>query len=159
MMRNSETREMLVGTATLLGLALVLVLSYAAAGISAKASVGSYSVTATFNRVDGLLAGDAVRMGGIDIGTVGAMHLDDDFRAVVTFRIESGVELPRDTSAAIHTDGLFGSKFVVLEPGGDENVMKSGDRIQFAQDSMIVTELLDLIISQGRQRLAGNAPE
>ena len=68
--------------------------------------------------------------------------------------------LPTDTSAAIHTDGLFGRKFVVLQPGGDETMLKDDGVITFTQDSLIVGELLDLIIAEGRaQRAAEQSPE
>ena len=59
-------------------------------------------------------------------------------------------ELPLDTSAAIHTDGLFGSKFVVLEPGAEEDVLQSGDEFTYTQDAVVVSDLLDLIIAEGK---------
>lgn len=92
-------------------------------------------------------------MGGIKIGIVESQKLDKNFRAVITFRINGNVKLPKDTSVAIHTDGLFGSKFVIFEPGGDETNLKNGDFINFAQDAVILSELLDLIISQGKANL------
>ena len=64
------------------------------------------------------------------------------------------IELPVDSSAAIHTDGLFGSKFVVIDPGGDLAILEDGDEIQYTQDAVIVEDLLDLIISEGKARLA-----
>ena len=73
--------------------------------------------------------------------------------------MDSSVRLPADTSAAIHTDGLFGSKFVVLEPGGEETYLGDGDVITFTQDAVIVSELLDLIIAEGRARRAAPAAE
>lgn len=152
-MTNTETRNILVGLASLAGFILLFGLSYGLGGMRAKAEVGFYPVQATFNRIDGLAPGDSVRMGGIEVGTVGIPSLDENFRAALTLKIRSDVRIPRDTSAAIHTDGLFGSKFVVLEPGGDETYLDAGDRIDFTQDSMIVGELLDLIIAQGRKRL------
>lgn len=146
---NTESKEILFGTAT------VLVLVAALAALSTGRSVaagqtGAYPVTATFNRVDGLLEGDVVRLGGIRVGKVEKAVLDANYRARLTFRIDGGVALPTDTSAAIHTDGLFGSKFVALLPGGDDAVIKPGGAISFTQDALIVTELLDLIIAEGR---------
>ncbi|MDP7096946.1 MAG: MlaD family protein, partial [Rhodospirillales bacterium] len=100
----------------------------------------------------------------IRIGTVGALSLDENYRAVVSMKITSDVKLPTDTSAAIHTDGLFGSKYIVLEPGGEETFLQPGEAIVFTQDAMIVGELLELIISQGKarkkeqQRKAGSNP-
>jgi phospholipid/cholesterol/gamma-HCH transport system substrate-binding protein len=55
-----------------------------------------------------------------------------------------------DTSAAIHTDGLFGGKFIVLEPGAEENILNNEDEISLTQDAIIVSDLLELIISEGK---------
>ena len=64
--------------------------------------------------------------------------------------MDAGVQLPEDTAAAIHTDGLFGSKFVVLLAGGEDATIKPGGAITHTQDALIVSELLELIIAEGR---------
>jgi phospholipid/cholesterol/gamma-HCH transport system substrate-binding protein len=69
------------------------------------------------------------------------------------------VRIPTDTSVSIQTDGLFGRKFVVLEPGGDDTMLADGGVITFTQDSLIVGELLDLIIAEGRAQRAANKPD
>ena len=46
-----------------------------------------------------------------------------------------GTTVPVDSAAAIHTDGLFGSKFVVLEPGVEDGALKA------AGGSMLQTTL------------------
>lgn len=156
---NTESREILFGATTIL--VLVGALAVLSTGRSIAASqTGSYPVTATFNRVDGLLEGDVVRLGGIRVGRVEKAELDGNYRARLTFRIDGGVTLPTDTSAAIHTDGLFGSKFVALLPGGDDVAIKPGGAISFTQDALIVTELLDLIIAEGKaaMRSRGQIP-
>jgi len=146
---NSEIREIVIGAVTFVCLAVVLTLSYGGRDLAARAG-GDQLIDARFNRVDGLVPGDAVHIGGIKVGTVSAMTLDDKYRAVITMKIADGIRLPTDTSAAIHTDGLFGSKFMVLEPGGEENYLKSGDEITYTQGAVIVSDLLELIISEGR---------
>ncbi len=138
----------------MLVVALMFAVSYGGKDLSAQANVGNYSVTAVFNRVDGLFEGDVVRLGGIQIGTVGAMRLDEHFRAVVALNIDSATILPMDSAAAIHTDGLFGSKSVEIEPGVEDLALKSGDVVQYTQGAMIVSELLNLIIDEGNARKA-----
>lgn len=157
-MRHNPTRDMIVGATTLLALAGLFAFSYAGKKVSAAANVGTYPVIATFNRVDGLFEGDEVRLGGIRVGTVGAQVLDESFRAVVTLNIDSAMTVPTDSAAAIHTDGLFGSKFVVLEPGVEDTLLKAGDSIQYTQGAVVVGELLELIISEGHARKKNNAP-
>lgn len=149
-MKNREIKEIAVGAVALLALALLLIIVYGGADKEARAGLANYRILATFNRVDGLSVGDEVLVSGIQVGRVQSMELDADFRARVTLLIERGVGLPIDSAAAIHTDGLFGSKFVVLDPGGDETMLEDGGFIEFSQDSVVVTDLLDLIISEGK---------
>ena len=47
-----------------------------------------YSVTARFNRTDGLLVGDWVRMAGMNIGKVVDAKLDEHFKAVFILKMQ-----------------------------------------------------------------------
>jgi len=151
---KKEVKEITVGGLGLLGLVLLFGFNYGGRDLTVRAATNDYLVKAVFNRVDGLNVGGDVYLAGIKVGTVETQVLDEYFRAVMMLRIDGDVKLPLDTSAAIHTDGLLGSKFVVLEPGGNETLLKNGDEITFTQDAMIVGELLELIIAQGRARIA-----
>ena len=86
------------------------------------------------------------------------MWLDAKYRAIVTFSLDVALKIPKDSSAAIHTDGLFGSKFVVLEPGVGDAALKTGDRLTMTQDAVVVSDLLDLIISEGKANRAQAKP-
>jgi phospholipid/cholesterol/gamma-HCH transport system substrate-binding protein len=148
---RGETKEIAVGVLALAALLLVLAFFYAGRRhVAGAAAPTGYALSATFNRIDGLFPGDPVRLGGIRVGTVEKAELDRNYRARLTFRMEAGVKLPEDTAAAIHTDGLFGSKFVVLLAGGEDAVLKPGGAITHTQDALIVSELLELIIAEGR---------
>ena len=144
-----DGREIVVGMAVSMALALTLGLSY---GGSRLKPVDGYTLTATFNRVDGLSIGDDVRLSGMKVGSVERQDLDDRYRALVTLRIVADVKLPTDTAAAIHTDGLFGTKFVILDPGGEDALLDPGGAITFTQDAVLVDELLELIIAEGKAR-------
>lgn len=146
---SEDGRNILVGVIALIALGLLSSVTFGGKKVGAAASSG-YVVSASFNRIDGLNVGDDVRMSGIKIGEVSRMRLGPNFEAIVDLRIENPVGLPTDTSAAIHTDGLFGSKHVVLVPGADEAELKAGGRIDLTQDSVVVTDLLDLIIGEAK---------
>lgn len=148
-----SAREILIGMTTV-GIFAAITIWLSAQQADGARDTGHYRVTAQFNKVDGLLAGDEVRVSGVQIGTVENQRLDDRFRAVLTLSIREDVKLPTDTSAAIHTNGLFGSKFVVLEPGGEFDELADGDSITFTQDSLVVEDLLELIINEGKARRA-----
>jgi phospholipid/cholesterol/gamma-HCH transport system substrate-binding protein len=147
-----------VGAIAVLIFGAVLVATYAGVGLHAATS-SSYTVYAMFNRVDGLAIGDDVHVGGIPVGEVDSMTLGPSYRARVGLRIDGGVRLPEDTSVSVQTDGLFGRKFVVLEPGGDEATLADGGVITYTQDSLIVGELLDLIIAEGRAQHAAQGSD
>lgn len=159
-MHISENKQQVVGALVFVGLLSVIGITYMSGQKSAnQAEDGTYRVQATFNRIDGLQIGDHVMLGGVPIGRVLAHQLDDNFRAKVTLQLDQNMPLPLDTSASIQTDGLFGSKHIALEPGGEIDLLKNGGRIDYTQDAVVVSDLLDLIISQGRARLADSAAQ
>lgn len=158
-MRRSETREVVIGGLAMLGLGIVIALSYGGEVIGDRGEFTGYRLYAMFNRVDGLTDGAPVYLSGIQVGRVESMSLEPNYRARVSLRMEPHVDLPADTAAAIHTEGLFGAKFVTLDPGGGERLLEDGDTITFTQDALIVSQLLDLIIAQGKAARGGGEPE
>ena len=143
-------REILLGAVALGILFAILAVFYSGQHVAARARMESYDITADFNRIDGLDVGAEVRLSGVPVGRVAAVALAPNYRVRVTMRIDGSVKVPADTAAAIQTDGLFGSKFMTLDPGGDERSLADGDAITFTQDAMVVSDLLDLIIAEGR---------
>ena len=117
--------ETVMGGVVLLVAAGFIVLAFQSGTIS---SPGGYQVTAEFDNASGLGPGSEVRMSGVKIGTVTNQSLDPDtFFAVITLNIsDESIKLPRDTSARIIADGLLGSNFIALEPGGDEETIAPG---------------------------------
>ena len=41
--------------------------------------------------------------------------------------LDPDLKLPTDSSAAIVTSGVLGDRYIELQPGGDEQMLKSGD--------------------------------
>jgi len=99
--------------------------------------VAGIELTAEFDRVDGLATGSDVRMSGIKIGTVTSQTLNhNNYYAVVTMSLSDEIKLPRDSSAKITSEGLLGGNYVSLTPGGSEEMLESGDEIQFTQGAV-----------------------
>lgn len=144
-----ETKEQMIGAFALVVLLALLGFMNQSRDVTSVAD-GRIRVDALFGRVDGIAPGAEVRMGGVRIGTVAAQRLDDKFRAVLTLNLTGSVMVPKDSSASVQTDGLFGGKYVVLEPGASEQGLQTGDLIAYTQDAQIVSDILDLIISQGQ---------
>lgn len=118
-----------------------------------------YRVVAQFNRTDGLGTGGAVRLGGMPVGVIEKQVLTEDFHALVTMKIHTGVLLPKDTAALIHSDGLLGAKYIELQPGGEERMLAPDARLIYTQDAVIVDDLLARILSQAKIKRAQAAEE
>ncbi len=109
-----------------------------------------YPVEARFNRTDGLLVGDLVRLAGMNVGKVVNARLDDNFKAILTLEVKDSVKLPDDSSASIVSSGLMGAKYIEIEPGGSEDMIPAGGEFSYTQDAMVLDELLDRIVSIGK---------
>ena len=120
-------------------------------GRSDAGDPGGYTLTARFDRVDGLETGGDVRISGIKVGQVLGQRLDPQtYRAEVTFSVRDGIELPSDSSAAIVSSGLLVGKYLSVVPGGDVELLGSGDEITLTQSSVNLEDLIGrYIFSQG----------
>ncbi len=145
-----ERREYLVGVLTATFLVVVLVFTALANRGQRAAEPGVLTLTATFNRSDGVHVGSPVRIAGLNVGTVTASALDAEQHAVLTFSLTQAVALPDDTAAVIETDGIFGSKYIELRPGGTEDMLKSGAHMSYTQDAVIIEDLVALIVQRAK---------
>ncbi len=150
---------------TVLGAVVILVAGIFllfALQFSSAAGVKGYDLLAEFRAVDGLKTGDEVRMAGVRIGTVTRIDLKpDDYGAVVTMRLEPDTQVSVDSTVSVHTDGLFGGKYLEILIGGETENLKPGQRFGFVQDSVIVEELIEKIVSyaeSARKKPAAGAP-
>lgn len=150
MIGRSDRDTMTGGLVVIVG-ALLLALAFAVGGKSKDSGEG-YVLQARFNRADGINVGSLVRLSGTVVGKVAEQTLDDRYRAVLTLRVRNGLQLTEDTAAVIYTDGLLGAKFIELKPGGDDKMLKPGAEIQYTQDAVVIEDLLDMIIQQGRAK-------
>ena len=143
--------EALLGAVVLIVAAGFLIFAYSSTDVAA---VEGYQVHAKFDRVDGLVIGSDVRLGGIKVGTVVGQELEaDTYLAVVRMTIDPKIKLPSDSSAEIVSDGLLGSKYLSLVPGGDEGIIEVGGEIRFTQSPVILENLIgQLIFSQGESK-------
>jgi len=80
----------------------------------------STEIYARFNSVEGLKNGAAVRLLGIDVGTVSQIKIWNNV-ALVDMKIfsDSRKFVKTDSRAVLETEGLVGNKFVSLTPGSE----------------------------------------
>lgn len=158
-MNSTDQREYLVGAVAAVVLALGLILVVLTNRAGHKTDDGLFHLMADFERVDGVHLGTAVRVAGVNVGTVAQMSVDGRGRAVLGFRFDSALDLPDDTAAVIETDGIFGQKYVELRPGGSDRNLKNGARISFTQDAVILEDLVALIVQRAKAaQAAAEAP-
>jgi phospholipid/cholesterol/gamma-HCH transport system substrate-binding protein len=143
-----------IGLGALTCLVGALALAYVHGRNVAPADTGGYPLHAGFHRSDGLAEGAPVRLAGVNVGIVGSLALREGFLARVTLRIDDGIRVPSDSAAVIHTDGLFGAKYIEIEPGGATENLSAGDSIAFTQDALVVDDLLNRLVAMAKARNA-----
>lgn len=100
-------------------------------------------LTATFERVDGVLVGTDVKLRGIKVGEVKSMDLKGEkLMAELTFGFFKDVKIPVDSSAEISSEGLMGSKYIAIVPGTSEKTLQTGEEISYTQSSVSLESLI-----------------
>lgn len=112
-----------------------------------------FTLNATFSKADGLLPTSEVRLAGMKVGGIGEQKLSSDgHHVIVQLVFDQPVEIPTDSSVLIETDGIMGAKHLEILPGGDEEIMETGDSFSYTQDSLIISELLDKVNTYLRKK-------
>lgn len=165
-MRSTRSLEIGTGLFVLLGFAALFFLTTQLPGSSLKFEGGAgYTVTAAFDNIGDLRSGAPVSMSGVRIGEVTGIGFDpDSYRAIVTMRIQPQFSrIPEDSDASIQTQGLLGGKYVGIGPGGSENYLQEGSRIEFTQSAIVLESLVNRFLAnfaggRDQQQDAGQAP-
>ncbi len=156
-MKNS-TVETLIGAAVVVIAAVFFLFAYTASG---EGSGGGYRVSAEFDNAEGINVGTDVRMAGVKIGTVVAQGLNyENFQAVITMTIDPQLKLTEDTTAKVTAEGLLGSRFIALEPGGAETLLAEGGVITSTQGAVDIWSLISQAIFEksGSKNGGGGEP-
>ncbi|MEE8259148.1 MAG: outer membrane lipid asymmetry maintenance protein MlaD [Sphingomonadales bacterium] len=132
--------EALIGAAVLIVAVWFVMLTYKTAEFG---TVDGYTLTARFDKVNGLQIGNDVRIAGIRVGTVTSQEVDTEtFQAVIGFSVDPRIKLSADTAASIRSENLLGGNYLSLQPGGDDELLEDGGEIEFTQGSIDVIDLL-----------------
>jgi phospholipid/cholesterol/gamma-HCH transport system substrate-binding protein len=109
-----------------------------------------YEVTAIFDNVGDLKAGAHVSMSGVEVGRVARIDFDAaDQKAVVSMRLSTQFNrIPKDSSAAIYTQGILGRKFVGLTNGGSDIYLENQDRITATRSAMPLENVIGQLFTR-----------
>ena len=108
----------------------------------------TYQLKAKFLKAGGISSGNDVKMRGVKIGVVNQVYLDEDFFAVVDFKIYTHISVPNDSKVNIASDGILGNKYLSITPGGKElkNVLKNNQEIKKVEDYESIEDQVSKII-------------
>tara|TARA_Y100001970_G_scaffold155802_1_gene190763 strand:- start:7175 stop:7621 length:447 start_codon:yes stop_codon:yes gene_type:complete len=131
---RSNTFETFVGAIVIILAVSFLFYSFS---ITDNNTEGTYKINATFNRIDGIQIGSDVRLSGIKVGSVVKSSLNQStYEANLVLIIDNSINIPDDSSAKITMDGLLGSNYISIEPGGSDIYLIENDYILYTQGSI-----------------------
>lgn len=141
-MAKAVVRNIRLGLFVLTG-TLLLILGLYMVGAKRNLFGSTFTVSANFHNVDGLMAGNNVRFAGIDIGTVKSVRITSDsvVQAVMIIEQSARPYIKKNSLAGVGTDGLLGNKLINIFPGSDgAGSIEDGDVLQ-SQPSLEVEDM------------------
>ncbi len=137
------TVDLWVGIFVVGGLIALMVLALKVGNASTVSAGNGYRVTAEFENIGGLKPKAPVKSAGVVVGRVESIAFDNKkFVARVTLLLDKAYEFPKDSSAEILTSGLLGEQYIGLSGGGDDQLLKDGDRLTLTQSAMVLEKMI-----------------
>lgn len=109
----------------------------------------TYRIYATFDNIGGLKARSPVRIGGVVIGRVSDITLDEKtYLPRVAMDIEERYNhIPDTSSLSIRTSGLLGEQYLALNVGFEDpelgtTILKDGSVIQDTKSAMVLEDMI-----------------
>ena len=141
--------EIWVGAFLLVALVAIIFLCLKVANVTSLRSEPTYRVYATFDNIGGLKVSSPVRLGGVVIGRVDDISLDEKtYLPRVTMEIEKRYDhIPDTSSLAIRTSGLLGEQYLAMNLGFDDpelgsSILKDGGTIQDTKSALVLEDLI-----------------
>ena len=88
-----------------------------------------YTLFTVIPNAEGLEKGDPLQVAGVEVGWVRSVTLMDPQRIVVGLWVRRGLEIPQDSRAVIQSVGVFGDRFVDIQPGPSQTLAVKGDTL------------------------------
>lgn len=109
----------------------------------------SYTLTARYKNIDGLIPGNKVVINGLQVGSVKDLKLDQKTGLIfATFTLKKDILVPADSKAMIYASDLLGAKSVAIIMGKEKKILKDGemvgDSIAETLSNKVMTEVLPL---------------
>lgn len=144
---NKYRTELMVGVFVVITIGAILLLALKVANQSMASEGDTYTLYAKFDNIGSLKVRSAVKVGGVTIGRVSSIRLDEeDFSPVVELSIQEDYNgFPETSSVSILTAGLLGEQYVGFQPGfsieGVAN-LTHGDYLQDTKSALVLEDLI-----------------
>jgi phospholipid/cholesterol/gamma-HCH transport system substrate-binding protein len=124
------TRRILIQLVIFATVALVggAVMVFGYIQVPAMFGIGRYRVTVELPQAAGLYTSGNVTYRGTEVGRVESVHLTETGVAAV-LSLKSGIDIPSDLDAQVHSRSAVGEQYVTLLPRRDSPPLKNGDVI------------------------------
>lgn len=156
---DRTTIDLWVGVFVALGVAALLGLAMKVGNLTSNQIGDTYHVTAAFENIGGLKPNAPVKSAGVVVGRVEGIKFDTKaYEAIVTIKIDNRYEFPKDTFANIYTAGLLGEQYIGLEAGGEEDLLKNGDKIAQTQDAVVLEKMISQFLYNKASETKDEAP-
>ncbi|WJD49873.1 MULTISPECIES: outer membrane lipid asymmetry maintenance protein MlaD [unclassified Enterobacter] len=146
---QTKKSEIWVGVFLLIAMLAALFVCLKAADVTSLRSEPTYRIYATFDNIGGLKMNSPVRIGGVVVGRVADITLDQKtYLPRVSLDIEERYnQIPDTSSLAIRTSGLLGEQYLALNVGFDDpelgsSMLKEGSTIQDTKSAMVLEDLI-----------------
>jgi phospholipid/cholesterol/gamma-HCH transport system substrate-binding protein len=147
---QSKKNEIWVGIFMLAALLALLFLGLRVADLKSFGTQPTWKLYATFDNIGGLKVSSPVKIGGVLIGRVADISLDQKTlspRIAMDISEDYANKIPDTSSLAIRTQGLLGEQFLALNLGFDDPelgsaMLKDGGTIRDTKSALVLEDLI-----------------
>lgn len=86
------------------------------------------AITGQFDSANGLKAGNSIKYSGVDVGNVDSIAVQAH-GVTIKMKLNEGIQIPKDSTFTIASDGLLGDKYVQITPGNSSEFLADGDYV------------------------------
>ncbi len=126
-----KRRGIIVGLFLFIGL-IILMTGILTIGNLHNSFVKKFEISATFDEVSGLQAGNNIWFSGVKVGTVSSLNFCKKSQVKVGMKIDQAARtyIRKDAKAKIASDGLIGNKIIVIYEGSESALpVQNGDTL------------------------------
>lgn len=142
-MKERTRLNVWVGLFVFAGIASLTILAFKVGNLGNYSVAGTYPLMAYFSDIGLVSEKSSIMCAGVLVGHVTKITMDKErFQARVSMSIDNRYQFPKDTFADIKTAGVLGGQYIAFAPGGDSEMLKSGDEVRHTQSALILENMI-----------------